>query len=187
MRLATLRTRHRHRRRPHRRRPGRRDPGLRRRRRTSAPTPNGARGPRRPQVPRIARAANPRAELGARRALIPGKIVCVGLNYRNHILEMGRQLPEHPTLFAKYAEALVGPYDDIVLPTVAADAVDWEAELAIVDRFDRPQPRRGRRSGSDRGLLGHQRRHDARLPVPQPGVVPGQDVRGDTPRSGLCS
>lgn len=62
----------------------------------------------------------------------PGKIVCVGLNYRNHILEMGRELPEYPTLFAKYPEALVGPYDPIVLPAVAADAVDWEAELAVV-------------------------------------------------------
>ena len=71
----------------------------------------------------------------------PGKIVCVGLNYRNHILEMGRELPEHPTLFAKYAEALVGPYDDIALPNVAADAVDWEAELAIVIGSTRPQPR----------------------------------------------
>ncbi|GAA5140504.1 hypothetical protein [Pseudonocardia adelaidensis] len=36
----------------------------------------------------------------------PGKIFCVGLNYRTHILEMGRELPEHPTLFAKFAEAL---------------------------------------------------------------------------------
>jgi acylpyruvate hydrolase len=62
----------------------------------------------------------------------PGKIICVGLNYRNHILEMGRELPEFPTLFAKYPEALIGPYDDLVLPAVAADAVDWEAELAIV-------------------------------------------------------
>lgn len=62
----------------------------------------------------------------------PGKIVCVGLNYRAHILEMGRELPEHPTLFAKYPEALVGPYDDIVLPAIAAGAVDWEAELAVV-------------------------------------------------------
>ncbi|MFI7224852.1 fumarylacetoacetate hydrolase family protein [Nonomuraea angiospora] len=61
----------------------------------------------------------------------PGKIVCVGLNYRNHILEMGRELPEHPTLFAKFAEALVGPYDDIVLPAVS-EAVDWEAELAVI-------------------------------------------------------
>jgi len=62
----------------------------------------------------------------------PGKIICVGLNYRNHILEMGRELPEYPTLFAKYPEALIGPFDDLVLPAVAADAVDWEAELAVV-------------------------------------------------------
>jgi acylpyruvate hydrolase len=62
----------------------------------------------------------------------PSKIVCVGLNYRSHILEMGRELPEHPTLFAKYPEALVGPYDPIVLPAHAAGAVDWEGELAAV-------------------------------------------------------
>lgn len=62
----------------------------------------------------------------------PSKIVCVGLNYRNHILEMGRELPEHPTLFAKYPEALVGPYDPIVVPGYAAGALDWEGELAVV-------------------------------------------------------
>lgn len=62
----------------------------------------------------------------------PGKIVCVGLNYANHIREMGRELPTYPTLFAKYPEALIGPYDTIVLPHEAADAVDWEGELAIV-------------------------------------------------------
>ena len=62
----------------------------------------------------------------------PGKIICVGLNYRTHILEMGRPIPEYPTLFAKYPEALVGPYDPIALPHGAADAVDWEAELAVV-------------------------------------------------------
>ncbi|MEV4550086.1 fumarylacetoacetate hydrolase family protein [Nonomuraea wenchangensis] len=61
----------------------------------------------------------------------PGKIVCVGLNYRNHILEMGRELPEYPTLFAKYPEALVGAYDEIRLPP-ESDKVDWEAELAVV-------------------------------------------------------
>jgi acylpyruvate hydrolase len=64
--------------------------------------------------------------------LNPGKIICVGLNYRNHILEMGRELPEFPTLFAKYPEALIGPYDDLVLPAAAPDAVDWEAELAVI-------------------------------------------------------
>ncbi|MFI7446077.1 fumarylacetoacetate hydrolase family protein [Nonomuraea sp. NPDC049714] len=61
----------------------------------------------------------------------PGKIVCVGLNYRNHILEMGRELPRHPTLFAKYAEALIGADDEIRLPPESGQ-VDWEAELAVV-------------------------------------------------------
>jgi acylpyruvate hydrolase len=61
----------------------------------------------------------------------PGKILCVGLNYRGHILEMGRTLPEHPTFFSKFPEALVGAFDDIELAAVS-DAVDWEGELAVV-------------------------------------------------------
>jgi acylpyruvate hydrolase len=61
----------------------------------------------------------------------PGKIFCVGLNYRTHILEMGRELPEHPTLFAKFPEALVGPHDAVSLDP-ASEKVDWEAELAVV-------------------------------------------------------
>lgn len=61
----------------------------------------------------------------------PGKVVCVGLNYRTHILEMGRDLPEYPTLFAKFADALVGAADPIVLPPETAE-LDWEAELAVV-------------------------------------------------------
>jgi acylpyruvate hydrolase len=61
----------------------------------------------------------------------PGKILCQGLNYRSHILEMGHELPHYPTLFVKFREALIGAHDDIVLPT-ASDAVDWEAELTVV-------------------------------------------------------
>lgn len=61
----------------------------------------------------------------------PGKILCAGLNYRNHILEMGRELPEHPTFFAKFPEALIGPYDSIQLAPVS-NAVDWEGELAVI-------------------------------------------------------
>lgn len=61
----------------------------------------------------------------------PGKIVCVGLNYREHILEMGRELPLHPTLFAKFSDALIGANDPIVLPP-NSESVDWEAELAVV-------------------------------------------------------
>ena len=62
----------------------------------------------------------------------PSKVVCVGLNYANHIREMGRELPEFPTLFAKYPEALIGANDEITLPAHAAEHVDWEGELAII-------------------------------------------------------
>jgi acylpyruvate hydrolase len=61
----------------------------------------------------------------------PEKILCVGLNYRNHILEMGRELPEHPALFGKFARALVGAHDPVTLPAGSA-AVDWEAELGVI-------------------------------------------------------
>jgi acylpyruvate hydrolase len=62
----------------------------------------------------------------------PGKVICVGLNYRAHIQEMGRELPEHPTLFSKYPEALIGAGDPISVPRTASDALDWEGELAVV-------------------------------------------------------
>jgi acylpyruvate hydrolase len=61
----------------------------------------------------------------------PGKVICVGLNYRAHILETGRELPEYPTLFAKFADTLLGPRDDLVLPSVS-DRVDWEVELGVI-------------------------------------------------------
>lgn len=61
----------------------------------------------------------------------PSKIVCVGLNYRNHIREMGRELPGHPTLFAKFADTLIGAADPIARPP-ETEAFDWEAELALV-------------------------------------------------------
>jgi acylpyruvate hydrolase len=60
----------------------------------------------------------------------PGKVICCGLNYGDHIAETGRETPTHPTLFAKYADTLVGPGADIVLPPGLE--VDWEAELAVV-------------------------------------------------------
>lgn len=61
----------------------------------------------------------------------PRKVVCVGLNYADHIAEMGTDPPQFPTLFAKFASALIGASDDIILPAVS-DKVDWEAELAVV-------------------------------------------------------
>jgi acylpyruvate hydrolase len=61
----------------------------------------------------------------------PGKIICVGHNYRAHIVEMGRELPKFPVIFAKYANVLVGHEGNIVLPRVS-EQVDYEAELAVV-------------------------------------------------------
>ncbi|MFG2074719.1 acylpyruvate hydrolase [Nonomuraea maritima] len=74
----------------------------------------------------------------------PGKVVCCGLNYADHITETGRDLPTHPTLFAKYADTLIGPDDDIVAPDDVA--LDWEAELAVV--VGRPIHRAGRDEAS---------------------------------------
>jgi len=61
----------------------------------------------------------------------PGKIVCVGLNYRAHAEEQGAKLPERPMLFAKWPTALAGPGDPIPLPSIT-QAVDYEGELAVV-------------------------------------------------------
>jgi acylpyruvate hydrolase len=61
----------------------------------------------------------------------PQKIICVGLNYRTHVLEMGHDLPFFPTLFAKFPPALLGAFDDIVVPADST-ALDWEAELGLV-------------------------------------------------------
>jgi 2-keto-4-pentenoate hydratase/2-oxohepta-3-ene-1,7-dioic acid hydratase in catechol pathway len=61
----------------------------------------------------------------------PRKIVCLGRNYREHAAETGSQVPREPILFSKYATALVGHEDTIVLPPVSQE-VDYEAELVVV-------------------------------------------------------
>ena len=61
----------------------------------------------------------------------PAKIVCVGLNYRAHIAELGAAEPSAPTLFGKYPEALIGPTDDVLMPP-DVHMLDWEAELALI-------------------------------------------------------
>jgi 2,4-didehydro-3-deoxy-L-rhamnonate hydrolase len=61
----------------------------------------------------------------------PGKIICVGLNYRDHAEEQGVDLPSAPLFFAKYTTALIGPGDPIVIPP-AVTQCDYEAELGVV-------------------------------------------------------
>lgn len=61
----------------------------------------------------------------------PAHILCIGLNYRSHIEELGRPTPAYPTFFAKFTSTLTGPRDTITLPRIS-DHVDGEAELAVI-------------------------------------------------------
>jgi len=61
----------------------------------------------------------------------PGKVLCVGLNYRTHIAEMGRAEPSAPTLFNKWADTLLGPTDPLEVPP-EVELLDWEVELVVV-------------------------------------------------------
>ena len=61
----------------------------------------------------------------------PSKIVCVGLNYAKHAAESGMDVPQEPVLFFKATSAIVGPFDDIIIPKNSTKT-DWEVELAVV-------------------------------------------------------
>ena len=61
----------------------------------------------------------------------PSKIVCIGLNFRDHAEETGAKIPQEPVIFFKSTTALVGPNDPLVIPK-GATKVDWEVELAVV-------------------------------------------------------
>jgi len=64
--------------------------------------------------------------------VVPPTILCIGLNYRQHAEETGAEIPEHPVLFIKAANALNHPGDPIVIPHIAPGQVDFECELAVV-------------------------------------------------------
>src|SRR6267378_3178441 len=61
----------------------------------------------------------------------PSKIVCVGLNYRDHARESGMAVPDESVLFLKPTTAITGPNDDVIIPRNGTK-VDWEVELALV-------------------------------------------------------
>jgi 2,4-didehydro-3-deoxy-L-rhamnonate hydrolase len=61
----------------------------------------------------------------------PSKIVCIGLNFRDHARESGMEIPEEPVIFFKATTSLTGPNDDVIMPKNARK-VDWEVELAVV-------------------------------------------------------
>lgn len=62
----------------------------------------------------------------------PQKIICLGLNYRDHAAETGQDIPANPMWFAKFANSLIGSGENIVLPDAHPEYVDYEAELALV-------------------------------------------------------
>ena len=111
----------------------------------------------------------------------PPKVWCVGLNYANHIAETGRETPEYPTLFAKFAIALTGPHDPIARRPPPATRSTGRSSSASSSARPRPRRDRGRRPRPRGRLHGRQRRVDARLAAPHRAVPAGQDV-GARPR-----
>lgn len=61
----------------------------------------------------------------------PGKIVALGLNYIDHVEETGREVPKFPVVFAKFPSSIIGPGENIIIPSVS-QKIDWEVELGIV-------------------------------------------------------
>jgi 2-keto-4-pentenoate hydratase/2-oxohepta-3-ene-1,7-dioic acid hydratase in catechol pathway len=61
----------------------------------------------------------------------PGKILCIGLNYRDHAIETNAPIPEEPIVFSKAPSSLIGPEDPIEIPSISQQ-VDYEAELVVV-------------------------------------------------------
>jgi 2,4-didehydro-3-deoxy-L-rhamnonate hydrolase len=61
----------------------------------------------------------------------PSKIVCIGLNYRDHAAETGQEVPREPVIFFKATSSLSGPNDEVVIP-LGSTKLDWEVELAFV-------------------------------------------------------
>jgi 2-keto-4-pentenoate hydratase/2-oxohepta-3-ene-1,7-dioic acid hydratase in catechol pathway len=87
------------------------------------------------ELAKAAVSAEPKLKLGEVELLPPipepDKIICVGLNYRTHIEEGGRDTPTHPMLFARYPDSLVGHGDKMVRPKVSKN-YDFEGELAVI-------------------------------------------------------
>jgi len=61
----------------------------------------------------------------------PGKIICIGLNYRDHAIESKMPIPESPVIFSKFSTCVIGPGEPVVIPPTS-NQVDYEAELAVV-------------------------------------------------------
>jgi 2-keto-4-pentenoate hydratase/2-oxohepta-3-ene-1,7-dioic acid hydratase in catechol pathway len=83
----------------------------------------------------VADGALPEVDIAGRRVgapiARPGKIICIGLNYRNHAAESGMAIPDEPIIFMKAPNTVIGPNDDVRIPR-RSEKTDWEVELAVV-------------------------------------------------------
>lgn len=112
----------------------------------------------------------------------PEKVICVGLNYLNHIAETGRPRPTHPTLFPKFARSLAGAHDDLPLPhDDESTSIDWEAELTVV--IGQPV-RRARGADAEAAIAGYTVANDLSVRDFQnhsTQFMPGKAWEGSTP------
>ena len=89
---------------------------------------------RRVEPPAPPRASQPQPHAGLVYATLipnPSKVLCIGLNYRNHIAEVQMEEPKYPTIFAKFASSLTGANDSVEIPG-EDHRVDYEGELAVI-------------------------------------------------------
>jgi len=107
----------------------------------------------------------------------PGKVICIGLNYRDHAAESGMEIPSEPVCFSKFSQAVIGPDADIELPAVSKQ-VDYEAELvAIIGRRGKNIAAADARSY----IAGYTNGHDVSARDWQIGRPGGQWLLGKTP------
>ena len=107
----------------------------------------------------------------------PSKVICIGLNYRDHALETNSPIPSEPVVFNKFPQAVVGPDDAVVLPAVAHE-VDYEAELVVIVG---KQGRRIRKEDAFQYVAGYTIGNDVSARDWQKGRPGGQWLLGKTP------
>ena len=107
----------------------------------------------------------------------PSKVICIGLNYRDHALETNSPIPSEPVVFNKFPQAVVGPEDAVVLPAVAHE-VDYEAELVVVIG---KRARKVRKEDAFKYVAGYTVGNDVSARDWQKGRPGGQWLLGKTP------
>ena len=107
----------------------------------------------------------------------PGKVICIGLNYRDHAEETGSPIPSEPVCFNKFPQTVIGPDEAIVLPRVS-DKVDYEAELVIVIG---KKARNVTEQNAREYVAGYMNGHDVSARDWQIGRPGGQWLMGKTP------